>query len=140
MSTRRYGTKTITLDTDIQPGETRILNLAEQQGGVANKRGFLRPYLPFSALVVDSYDGTVRVRASIDGSNFDPVPPNSARTFDSIPVNAIHLKNPHSSAVVSSADLELILFTDERRAKQEAKDDSFTFSPRKAIQDIIPGL
>lgn len=138
MSSRTEGTRTVRLNSDLQAGETRQIALAERRGGPKNKKGYLRPFLPFSAVVVDSYSESVRVRASVDGQQFDPVPENSARTFDSTTVRSVWLRNPSSSTAVAQDDLELLLFNpQEEVARERARG---TFSLQQALSDAIPGV
>lgn len=138
MAARQEGTRTVRLSSDLSPGETRQVKLAELTGGPKNRKGYLRQFLPFSAVVVDSYSASVRLRASIGGVNFDPVPTNSARTFDSQQIRSVWLKNPSDTTAVTADDIELILFNPHGEVARE--EQAGTFSIGRALRDAIPGV
>jgi len=132
----RAGTKTVRPSQDVAPGDTVQVPLGQLKGGPRNQKGYLSKYLPFKAVVVDSYTDGVRLRASVDGTDFDPVPPSTARTFDSVPVYSVYLKNPSGSgSTVAKEDIELVLF---RPDTQES--GGLNFSGNQLLSDLIPGV
>jgi len=131
---RRAGTKTIQLDGDLAPGDVGQLVLSTLTGGPRDQKGYLNKYLPFEAVVFDSYFSE-RLEGSLTGQDFDPIPADSARTFDNVKVHQLYVRNPSGNAnTLSTADLELLLFT------QESKVHKPGFSLSDAIADIIPGF
>jgi len=133
---RRPGTKTVRPSKDIAPGETAQIPLSALTGGPRNQEGYLTKYMPFDGVVFDSYHGE-RVEGSITGSEYDPIPSNSARTFDSVKVNSVYVRVPSgNSNTLQKEDLELILFTTE----ESARGDGARFSISGAIEDLVPGL
>lgn len=134
MGQRRAGSITVNPPRDIQAGDTIDIALGEIT--VQGKERYLRKYLPFGAVVVDSYSGSVRLQASVDGLQFDPVPTNSARTFDTVPVENVYIRNPAGSgATVAAGDVELILFTTEAQTQQGPN-----WSLPGAVEDLVPGF
>lgn len=137
MSSRQPGQITVQPRSTLSPGEVDNIVLSELSGGPRDKKGYLRKYLPFRAALVDSYTSSVRIDASINNGDFNPVPTNSARTFDSIGVNAITIRNPSGSgADLDPSDLQLIFFTTEAQTSQEESG----FSLGQLAEDIIPGV
>lgn len=133
MAQRRAGTQTVRLDQDVAPGETLQLPLASVSAGPRNQEGYLRKFLPFDAVVFDSYH-TERVEGTITGREFDPIPSNSARTFDSVKVNTLYVRVPSgNSNTLAAEDLELILFNTEESTQPQ-------FSLARAVSDVIPGF
>lgn len=133
MSSRtRPGTITINPRIDpLTPGDTDRIDLREVSAGPNNKPRYLRKFVPFQAVVVDSYSDTVRLQASVDGSNFHPVPEDTARTFDSTAIEQVHVRNPSGSGNnVDAADVEIILFTPDRAEPE----------PQFSLFNLIPGF
>lgn len=136
MSARREGTKTITLTADLGPGERDSIDLGTLRGGPRNQKGYYKKYMPFGAVVVDSYTGATEVEVAINGDNdYDPVPTNTARTFDSTAINQITVRNPSGSGTtIPASDVKLILFTREEQTQQPE------FSAANVLRDLIPGV
>lgn len=134
---RRPGTHTINPRiTTLEPGDTDRISLREVRAGPRNQKGYLSKWAPFEAVVVDSYT-SVRLKVAVNGGDTNPVPPNTARTFDSTTVSSIHVTNPaNSESDVKADDVELILFTS---AKSPSENES-NIGVRQFISDTIPGV
>lgn len=131
---------TITIEphSTLEPGDTDVINLGQVTAGPRNQEGYLRKFMPFEAVVADSYSGAVRVEVSTSGTEYTPVPTNSARTFDSKPVNALYIRNPAGSgANVDPSDFKLILYLTEGEVARRSQEG---FSAGKFLQDLIPGF
>lgn len=138
MAARRPGQFTLRPRIDpLTPGDTDRIDLRTVAAGPSNKPRYLRKYVPFGAVVVDSYSDSVRLEAAVNGGEYMPVPQDSARTFDSVPVNSISIRNPSGSgADVAAKDIEIILFTNERKLQEEGT----TFSLGNVLKDLVPGV
>lgn len=134
MAPRRTGTVTITPRIDpLTPGDVDRIDLRDVSGPGGKKRG-LSKYVPFDAVVVDSYAENVRLQVAVNGREFDPIPEQTARTFDSIPVETIAIKNPSGSGSnVQAENVQLILFTQEKQEPAE-------FNATNLLKDLIPGV
>lgn len=133
---RRPGTKTIDPPRAIAPGETVQVPFASLTGGPRNQEGYLRKYLPFQAILVDSYNGE-RIEGSLVGSEFDPIPANTARTFDSIPAHQFYLRNPAANGGTVGVDqVKLIGFTTEA----DVTSGEPGFSAGQFLEDLVPGV
>lgn len=133
---RRPGTFTINprIDT-LTPGDTDRISLREISGGPRNQKGYLSKWAPFKAVVVDSYT-SVRLKVSVNGGDKNPVPSNTARTFDSTTISSIEVTNPaNSGADVKAEDVELIVFTPNSGSGNQSE-----ISIRQFVSDTIPGV
>lgn len=131
------GGNTITINppNDLAPGDAEYIDFRSFKGDLP-KEGWLVKRGPFSGVVIDSYV-SFRLVGSADGMS-SPVPAETARTLDSNTVSQfVQVQNPSSNSnTAPKEDVEIILFGQD----PDQEDDSLRFDPRKAIEDIVPGV